>query len=207
MILRELKLMTTEHKDYIGAKIGMWLFLFTEILLFGGLFILYSVYLSRYADFFHKAGKDLNVIIGTIITLILITSSFAIAASITALQKGDKVKSIIAVTFTILCAFSFLVNKFFEWTAKFEHGIYPNSTKLLELPKGEITFYNLYYVMTGLHAFHVFVGIVLLSIVLFFIQSDKINKDNFITLENSALYWHIVDLIWIFLYPLFYLIV
>lgn len=207
MILRELKLMTTEHKDYIGAKIGMWLFLFTEILLFGGLFILYSVYLSRYADFFHKAGKDLNVIIGTINTLILITSSFAIAASITALQKGDKVKSIIAVTFTILCAFSFLVNKFFEWTAKFEHGIYPNSTKLLELPKGEITFYNLYYVMTGLHAFHVFVGIVLLSIVLFFIQSDKINKDNFITLENSALYWHIVDLIWIFLYPLFYLIV
>jgi cytochrome c oxidase subunit 3 len=196
-----------EHQDLLGAKIGMWLFLFTEILLFGGLFLLYSVDLSKYADSFHKAGQALDVTIGTINTIVLITSSFFIALSITTLRSGKTKLTIILVILTILSAIVFLVNKYFEWTAKIAHGIYPNSEHLITLPRGEISFYNLYYIMTGLHAFHVCIGIIILSVVTILLIKRKIKSDNFIVLENSALYWHLVDLIWIFLYPLFYLIV
>jgi cytochrome c oxidase subunit 3 len=198
---------SSETKDFLGAKIGMWLFLFTEILLFGGLFILYAVYLSKYAVDFHNASKELDVQIGTINTLILITSSFFIALSITTLRLGKKKITSLLIFLTILSAIAFLINKYFEWTAKIFHGIYPDSTHLMDLPKGEIVFYNLYYMMTGLHAFHVLVGIIILSVVSLMLVKNKIRADNFIVLENAALYWHLVDLIWIYLYPLFYLIV
>jgi cytochrome c oxidase subunit 3 len=197
----------SKHKDFLGAKIGMWLFLFTEILLFGGLFLLYSVDLSKYADSFHKAGQELNVTIGTINTIVLITSSFFIALSITTLSLGRTKAAIILVALTIFSALVFLINKYFEWSAKISHGIYPNSEHLNTLPQGEITFYNLYYIMTGLHALHVCIGMIILSVVIVLLIKKKINADDFIVLENSALYWHLVDLIWIFLYPLFYLIV
>jgi cytochrome c oxidase subunit 3 len=196
----------SEHKDFLGAKIGMWLFLFTEIILFGGLFLLYSVGLSKHAEDFHKAGQELDVLIGTINTLVLITSSFFIALSITTLRLGKKKITVFLVGLTILSAIVFLINKYFEWTAKISHGIYPDSKHLLELPQGEISFYNLYYTMTGLHAVHVLIGVIILSIVCLLIVKNRITGNNFIVLENSALYWHLVDLIWIFLYPLFYLI-
>ena len=197
----------SKHKDFLGAKIGMWLFLFTEIILFGGLFLLYSVGLSKYAEDFHKAGQELDVLIGTINTLVLITSSFFIALSITTLRLGKKKITVFLVALTILSAIVFLINKYFEWTAKISHGIYPDSKHLLELPQGEITFYNLYYIMTGLHAVHVLIGVIILSVVCLLLVKNRITGNNFIVLENSALYWHLVDLIWIFLYPLFYLIV
>ena len=196
----------SEHKDFLGAKIGMWLFLFTEIILFGGLFLLYSVGLSKHAEDFHKAGQELDVLIGTINTLVLITSSFFIALSITTLRLRKKKITVFLVGLTILSAIVFLINKYFEWTAKISHGIYPDSKHLLELPQGEISFYNLYYTMTGLHAVHVLIGVIILSIVCLLIVKNRITGNNFIVLENSALYWHLVDLIWIFLYPLFYLI-
>ncbi len=194
------------QKDFLGAKIGMWLFLFTEIILFGGLFLLYAVDLSKYADDFHKAGQELNVSIGTINTLVLITSSFFIALSITTLRLGKKKITVYLVALTILSAIVFLINKYFEWSAKISHGIYPNADHLITLPKGEITFYNLYYIMTGLHAVHVLLGIIILSVICLLLVKNRVTADNFIILENSALYWHLVDLIWIFLYPLFYLI-
>ena len=86
------------------------------------------------------------------------------------------------------------------------HGIYPSSPILLARPKGEILFFGLYYVMTGLHGLHVLVGVAVLSVMLNFLLRDKINQTHFVPLENSGLYWHLVDIIWIFLFPLFYLI-
>lgn len=194
------------HRDDVGSKMGMWLFLFTEVLLFGGMFLVYAVYRYQYPDQFHLAGMELNTGIGTLNTIILLTSSLTVALSIAAIQKKNKFLSILMLSITLLFAFMFMVNKYFEWSAKFSHGIYPGSEELLNLPNGQILFYGLYYVMTGLHGLHVLIGIILLSIMLYLVVKEKITHDNFSKLENSGLYWHLVDLIWIFLFPLFYLI-
>ncbi|MCX6149896.1 MAG: cytochrome c oxidase subunit 3 [Ignavibacteriales bacterium] len=194
------------HKDAEGAKLGMWLFLLTELLLFGGLFVIYGTYRYLNPEAFHIASLELNISVGTLNTFILLTSSLTVAMSITALQKGQKVLSLILIGSTILFALAFLVNKYFEWSAKFQHGIFPGSPELANKPAGEVLYFGLYYTMTGLHGVHVFVGIVILSFIFVFVARDKITPNDFAKLENSALYWHLVDIIWIFLFPLFYLI-
>jgi cytochrome c oxidase subunit 3 len=195
-----------QHRDDEGAKLGMWLFLFTEILLFGGLFLLYAAYLHRYGADFHHAGLSLDRTIGTMNTVILITSSLFMALSITALQRGQRGRCLLCLALTIAMAGGFMVNKFFEWSAKFGHGIFPNSPHLAELPKGEAVFYGLYFTMTGLHGIHVVVGAAVLGLVMVQVKRGKVHAGNYVFLENSGLYWHIVDLVWIFLFPLFYLI-
>lgn len=194
------------HKDYIGSKLGMWLFLFTEILLFGGLFILYSIYLYKYPSEFHSAGKELNVYFGGGNTVVLVTSSLFMAISISAIQNGSKRLCVIFLTLTLLMGAIFLVNKYFEWGAKFHHGIYPDSPQLLARNRGDIIFFGLYFVMTGLHGLHVLFGMMIMLYVLIMIKYDKVNSRDFVLLENTGLYWHLVDLIWIYLFPLFYLI-
>lgn len=238
----------------------MWLFLFTEILLFGGLFLLYAVYRWEYAEEFHHAAMELDTLVGTINTVILLTSSLTMVASIAAIHRGEKRLSITLLALTIGFAVWFLVNKYFEWGTKIEHGIYPNSELLLQHGHGEILFYGLYYSMTGLHGLHVLVGAVVLLVVAvklvkkpfeafqfdpadvpelqggkvalvdstgkqlwssdeiddsvgevrvrfkFSPVQKRIKKEDYTLLENSGLYWHLVDLIWIFLFPLFYLI-
>lgn len=195
-----------QHRDDIGAKLGMWIFIFTEILLFGGLFIVYSVMRLRYPDEFHGAAGFLNVPMGAINTIILLISSATVAMAISAVQKSDNKMASRLVLITIVCALIFLVNKYFEWGAKFHHGLYPGSDVMLELSRGYLLYFSLYFMMTGLHALHIIVGLTLLLIVFFKIDSGKINQKKFVLLENSALYWHLVDLIWIFLFPLLYLI-
>jgi cytochrome c oxidase subunit 3 len=194
------------HRDDIGARMGMWLFLFTELLLFGGMFILYSVYRYKYPDAFHLAAKDLNTIVGTFNTAILLTSSLTMALSIAAIQRKQKSLSVFFQFITIVLALGFMVNKYFEWTAKFHHGIYPGSDVLLSKPSGEIVFFGLYYVMTGLHGLHVIIGMVLIAVMMRYTSSGIIRSDSYVKLEAAGLYWHLVDIIWIFLFPLFYLI-
>jgi cytochrome c oxidase subunit III len=193
------------HKDYEGAKLGMWLFLFTEILLFGGLFVLYSAYRARYPIEFHQAGQHLNFIIGAANTVVLLTSSLTMALSIAAIQKGNRRMAILCLSGTIFLGVVFLANKYIEWSGEIHHGLYPNSPVLAKLPPGDQIFFGLYYSMTGLHGLHVFLGIALLSVMLALLIRKKINGDDFNKLENSGLYWHLVDVIWIFLLPLFYL--
>jgi cytochrome c oxidase subunit 3 len=194
------------HRDDTASKIGMWLFLLSEILLFGGLFILYSTYRYKNPIEFHLAAWELNRVLGTLNTLILLTSSLTMVLSISSIQKGNRRGSASFLVATIFLGLLFLIIKYAEWTAKIEHGIYPNSPRLLGRSKGEILFYGLYYSMTGLHGLHVVVGILVLSVMLFLMMKGKINENRFIPLENSGLYWHLVDIIWIFLFPLFYLI-
>jgi cytochrome c oxidase subunit 3 len=194
------------HRDDIGARMGMWLFLFTELILFGGMFILYSVYRYKYPEAFHLAAKELNTIVGTFNTAILLTSSLTMALSITAIQRKQKALSMFFQLITIVLALGFMVNKFFEWSAKFHHGIYPGSETLLSKPSGEIIFFGLYYVMTGLHGLHVIIGVVLISVMIRFTSKEIINNESYVKLESAGLYWHLVDIIWIFLFPLFYLI-
>jgi cytochrome c oxidase subunit III len=192
--------------DPDASKLGMWLFLFTEILLFGGLFIVYFVYRSMNADAFLHASFELNVTMGTINTIILITSSMTVAMSITALQKGNKKLSVNLLWLTLIFALAFLVNKYFEWNTKIDHGIFPGLEHYNEMVSGEKLFFFLYYFMTGLHAVHIIVGGIFIGFVIKKIKEEKVTADRISLLENSGLYWHLVDLIWIYLFPLFYLI-
>jgi cytochrome c oxidase subunit 3 len=194
------------HKDNAGDKLGMWLFLFTELLLFGGLFLLYAVYLKRYPHEFAAGGKELNWIMGTANTAILLTSSLCAAMAVTAVQRGELRRSIALIGGTILCAAGFMVIKYFEWSAKIGHGIYPGSEHLKAGAPGESVFFSLYFMTTGIHGLHVLIGALLLTWVAIKIRGGTVTADNYILLENGALYWHLVDLIWIFIFPLYYLV-
>lgn len=197
---------TGHHKDYHAAKMGMWLFLFTEILLFGGLFLLYASYRSRFPEAFHAAGKSLEVLLGGTNTVVLITSSLTVALSITALRRGATRLCLGLLAFTVGCAGTFMVIKFFEWSAKFHHGLIPGSEHMAALPHGQSVFYGLYFAMTGLHGIHVIIGASVLLWVMLLIKRGRVTAEDYVVLENAGLYWHIVDLVWIYLFPLFYLI-
>ncbi|MBF0202831.1 MAG: cytochrome c oxidase subunit 3 family protein [Desulfamplus sp.] len=196
------------HKlgDVVGARTGMWFFLYTEIMLFGGLFVLYAAYYRMYTSDFTGAGKELDIVMGTINTVILLISSFAVAASITAIQKNSKKIAIALLSFALFLGFMFLVNKYFEWGHKIDLGIFPNSPKMEDSPYGRILFFSLYYTITGLHGVHIIIGMTLLAVTIGFIVANKVNYQRYVLLENAGLYWHLVDLIWIFIFPLFYLI-
>lgn len=192
--------------DAKSSKMGMWLFLYTELLLFGGLFLVYMLYRYANPDAFLLASFELNVWMGTINTIVLITSSMTIAMAISALQKGNVKLAITLSWITIVAALIFLVIKYFEWGAKFDHGYFPGMDHYNELPLGERLYFYLYFFMTGLHALHVIVGGVFIGFVIKYMKTGRVNKDKISLLENSGLYWHLVDLIWIYLFPLFYLI-
>ncbi|UCE78320.1 MAG: cytochrome c oxidase subunit 3 [Nitrospiraceae bacterium] len=195
-----------QQRDYTGSKMGMWLFLYTEFLLFGGLFLLYSVYRTRYVEQFHTAAATLDTVLGAVNTVVLITSSLTMAVSVSAIRKGDRKLSVSALFLTILFGCGFLVIKFFEWKAKIAHGLFPGALEMFELPQGEVIFYSLYYVITGMHGLHVLVGVVVLLGMLTLLMRKKINEKDFIKLENTGLYWHLVDIVWIYLFPFFYLL-
>lgn len=198
---------TASHRiDTYGAKMGMWLFLFTEFLLFGGLFLLYASFRTKYPQHFNEAASELSVLMGTANTLILVTSSLSMALAIGANRRGNRKFALMLLIITMVLGCAFLTNKYFEWGSKIGHGIYPGSPSLLEQSRGSLVFYSLYYAMTGLHGIHVVIGIVLLFVMFSYVLKGRIHKDDFIKLENSGLYWHLVDIIWIYLFQTFYLI-
>jgi cytochrome c oxidase subunit 3 len=174
--------------------------------LFGGLFIVYLVYRALNPEAFLIASFNLNVLLGSINTVVLLTSSMTIAMSITALQQGKKELSLYLMMATVLAAAVFMVIKFFEWNAKIHHGLFPGMEAYSALPPGESLFYFLYFFMTGLHALHVIIGAFFIAVVIARVGSDKVTGKNVTLLENSGLYWHLVDVVWIYLFPLFYLI-
>jgi len=194
------------HRDDEASKLGMWLFIFTELLLFGGLFLVYTVFRSKYPANFHEGSLELSVTIGALNTIALLISSMTIAMALTAIQKNNKKLAMQLIAVTLFLATFFLVNKLIEWNAKFEHGLYPGSPLMPHLDRGDLLFFSLYFFMTGLHALHIVVGMVLLTMCFFKVKSGSLHSKKYINLENGALYWHLVDLIWIFLFPLMYLI-
>ena len=168
--------------------------------------MVYAVMRSQYPKEFHEGSLELNVFIGTLNSVILLISSATMAASLTAIQKNDKKMALRLVLTTLILAITFMVFKGYEWNHKLELHLYPGSEVMRNLAKGEIMFFGLYFMMTGLHALHIIIGCTLLTIVATKIKKESINSQNFLLLENSSLYWHLVDLVWIFLFPLLYLI-
>ncbi|NOQ27054.1 MAG: cytochrome c oxidase subunit 3 family protein [Bacteroidales bacterium] len=197
---------THDHYDHEGSKLGMWLFIFTELLFFGGLFIVYGV--SRYKNgiAFSMSAEELDVTIGTVNTIILLISSATIAMSISSIQMKKAKLTIALLSVTLILGIIFLINKYFEWGAKIDHGLYPGSDVLQQFGNGETLFFGLYYFMTGLHALHIIIGMIFIAVMIVKVRNGKIHADRFVQLENAGLYWHLVDIIWIFLFPLFYLI-
>jgi len=237
------------------------LFLYTELLFFGGLFLLYAVYRSLHPVDFHNAATELNPFIGALNTIILLTSSLTVALAISAVQRGNRRLAVNLLLMTVLMGAAFMVNKYFEWSVKIHHGIYPGSPEIENLKDGENLFYVLYFTMTGVHGLHVLVGMIYLGFVTILLvrnpyeqihfaphqlsriergrlcildetgrqawsgteidpsvrsfsvhlaytddRKDKINRSDITKLENGGLFWHLVDVIWIFLFPLLYLI-
>jgi cytochrome c oxidase subunit 3 len=193
------------HKDTIGAKTGMWLFLFTELLLFGGLFIIYAVYRGEYTPEFHHAAEELNKVMGVTNTVVLLTSSLSMVMAVSHLQRRNVGLSQLYLMATMLLAGAFMIIKLYEWSSKFNHGLFPGMEHLHELPNGEAMFFNLYFMMTGLHGIHVLIGLGVMAYIMARLQNGTITVENQGILEYTGLYWHLVDLVWVFLLPLFYL--
>lgn len=205
--MEQVKQIVHEHYDPEASRIGMWLFIFTELLLFGVLFVIYSVYRYMNHDAFGLAAEELDPFIGAVNTIILLISSMTIAMSTTALQKKNRNFTLLLCIITFILGLVFLVNKYFEWGGKFSHGIFPGSEHLIaNFSQGEILFFGLYFIMTGLHALHIIIGLILIGTVMWRIYIGKVHSERPVLLENTGLYWHLVDIIWIFLFPLFYLI-
>jgi cytochrome c oxidase subunit III len=197
---------SASHVDEDRGRIGMWLFLSTEALLFGGLFLLYAVYRWKFAAPFHAASLELSRVFGTLNTAVLITSSLAVALATRALRTGDAAAAKRLLAATIALGGCFLVVKAVEWSEKFAHGLNPGAAELASRGPGQTLFFGLYFTMTGLHAVHVIVGMAVLGWVLALVARGKVSVDKPIKLDNAGLFWHLVDIVWIFLFPLFYLI-
>jgi cytochrome c oxidase subunit III len=191
-----------------AARLGMWLFLGTEVLLFAGLFLGYTVYRWLYHDAFKMGSAHLNLTMGTVNTVVLITSSFTVAWAYHAIKHNQIKRGAWLLAFTIFSACIFLVVKYFEYAHKFHEGQLPGRYYTYEGIKapGINLFYTVYFLATGLHAFHVVVGMSVLGWVLWRVMKGKYNSEHYVPVELGALYWHLVDLVWIFLFPLLYLI-
>lgn len=201
-----------EHQ-FDAAKLGMWVFIVNEILFFGGLFCAYIVYRAWHPDLFHQASFQLNAVLGGTNTLVLIASSFTVAMAIRSAQIDNQKGLRKHLLWTIILACVFLVIKAFEYAHKFELGLYPGTfynpapevLETLNHPKANI-FFSIYYMLTGVHAIHILIGIGLLISVYVRAGRGRFNSEFYNPVEIVGLYWHLVDLIWIFLFPLLYLI-
>jgi cytochrome c oxidase subunit 3 len=194
------------EQQYEASNLGMWTFLSTEILFFGGLFLGYITYRHAYPQAFAEASRHTDVLFGTLNTAILLTSSLTMALAVSAAQDGNRKSIVRCLLLTLLFAFGFLVVKAFEYHKDFVEHLVPGPHFEKALPPHADLFFWLYWAMTGLHAIHVIAGIVVLSVITLLAKQGKFSARYNTPVEIAGLYWHFVDLIWIFLYPLLYLI-
>jgi len=191
-----------------AMRLGMWLFLATEILLFAGLFTGYAVYRFQFPLAFAEASRHLNITAGTANTIVLITSSFTVALALHFARIDKQRAAVICLALTLLFALGFLGIKAIEYTEHFREHALPGKYYAFEEVKvpGAAMFYTMYFLMTGLHGVHVVAGMSVLTWLLWRTLQGRYSSAYSTGLEMGALYWHLVDLVWIFLYPLLYLI-
>jgi cytochrome c oxidase subunit III len=191
-----------------ATTLGMWVFLVTEVLFFGGLFMVYTVYRRWYPQAFVAASHELDITLGTINTAVLITSSLTMALAVHAAQLGQRRTLMLFLIATMALGGVFLGIKSVEYYHKFvEHHVPgPGFQFEPEYFRNAQIFFSLYFVMTGLHALHMIIGVGIMLVMLWWAWSGTITKDYYAPIEISGLYWHFVDIVWIFLFPLLYLI-
>ena len=195
------------QQQHEACKLGLWLFLLTEVLLFGGLFCFYVIYRTWYPGLFMQAHHALDIRMGASNTVVLILSSITVALAIRCTQLNQRKWAAINLVLTILFATTFMVIKYFEYSEKIAHGALPGRwyNDLYTVANPHI-FFGCYFAMTGLHGIHVLVGMGLLIWVLIRTLKGEFSAQYYYPVELCGLYWHLVDLIWIFLFPLLYLI-
>ena len=203
-----------------ASVLGMWVFLVTEIMFFGGLFMAYILYRYWYPDAWAAASNHLNVKMGAINTVVLICSSLTMVLAVRSAQVGSWIGQIVNLVLTIGFGGAFLVVKYFEYAEKFEHHLVPgpNFAAPAQVIAGHLVhnhanvgnaeqlFFSLYFIMTGIHALHMVVGIALMAIITWMAWTKRFSPSYYGPVEVSGLYWHFVDIVWIFLFPLLYLL-
>ena len=195
------------EQQHESATLGMWAFLITEVMFFGGLFTAYAIYRWKFPEAWNEGSHELDIRLGGLNTAILIGSSLTVVLSILAAQKGDQKAIVRWLWTTIGLGLAFLVVKAFEYSAKFEHHLFPGehfSDHVLH-PQTEL-FFGLYFAMTGMHAVHMVIGIGLFGVLLRMAKKGRFTPEHHSWLEMCGLYWHFVDIVWIFLFPLLYLL-
>lgn len=189
-----------------AATIGMWTFLATEILFFGTMFLAYIVYRHAYPEAFAQASQKTLIVFGTINTAVLLTSSLTVALALHAIAQNKTTLCFRLLVLTVILGLAFLIDKGFEYHGDIQEQLVPGQNFKPGFPPEAQIFWLLYWLMTGVHALHVTVGIVLLSTMAWLTRHGKFCDTYFTPLEMTALYWHFVDVIWIFLYPMLYLV-
>jgi heme/copper-type cytochrome/quinol oxidase subunit 3 len=187
-----------------GAAFGMWVFIATELLFFGGLFLAYAVYRIHYGEAFRIAARETEIFYGGTNTVILLTSSLTMAVAVQASERGWRRMTAFCLTATLLLGIGFLIVKGFEYSSDLEKGLWPGPNFPLH-PAATRLFWAFYWIATGVHAIHLTVGIGIVAVVMLLLvrRSVPITSPLF---EGVALYWHLVDTIWVILLPLIYLV-
>jgi cytochrome c oxidase subunit 3 len=191
-----------------ASVLGMWVFLVTEIMFFGGMFMIYILYRVLYPEAWVLGSNHLNVPLGALNTAVLICSSLTMALAVRSAQVGAYMGQIVNLALTIILGSVFLVVKYFEYADKFEHHLVPGPYFDATLPSSaqQQLFFSIYFMLTGVHALHMVVGIGLMLVILAMAWRRKFSASYYTPVEVSGLYWHFVDIVWIFLFPLLYLL-
>lgn len=202
-----------------AGTIGMWIFLLTEIMFFGGLFLAYTIYRAKYPEGFLYGSHLLNVPLGGTNTVVLIVSSLTMALAVYFSQKGDRKKLVLFLALTLILGLAFLGIKYVEYSSKINDHLFPAFTTYhpvtpevdshhgipSDLQRPVRAFLWIYFLMTGLHALHMIIGAGILITLIVMAQKGRFTKEYNSPIEISGLYWHFVDIVWIFLFPLLYL--
>ena len=201
-----------------AASLGMWLFLVTEIMFFGGMFCAYLVYRLAHYNAFAAASQQLDWRLGFLNTVVLLISSLTVVLAVKAAETGYRKQLVTYLVMTVLLGLTFLVVKGFEYREKFERHHVPGPTfqftdtfddgaqKIPVNPNEAQLYFSLYFAMTGMHALHMVIGCGLFTVLAVFAWKGHYSPSYFTPIENAGLYWHLVDIIWIYLFPLLYLI-
>ncbi len=198
----------THEQQFDATKIGMWLFLATEILLFGGLFVGFALSQSAHPAAFIEAHHHLDKTLGALNTVVLLFSSFTMVMGVHYAKTNERKKSAIMLVFTLLCAAAFLVVKYFEYAHKFHDGLLPGMfyQHVGDAVPNQFIFFSFYFMMTGLHGIHIIGGMIAITWILLRTNKGHFSSVYYGPVDLVGLYWHLVDLIWIYLFPLLYLI-
>jgi len=191
-----------------ASTMGMWLFLATEILFFGGLFLGYTVYRGMYPAAYGEASRHLDIVLGTINTAVLLCSSLTMAMAIHEAQLGNRRLVILFLIITMILGAAFLGIKFYEYYQKYVEHLIPGAGFVWEGPDSTHAslFFIFYFVMTGMHAVHMIIGLGVMTVMVVLSARGKFNSIYYSPLELGGLYWHFVDIVWVFLFPLLYLV-